>query len=103
MMGMEIECRASAHSLFTNDQMACCNSSMLSFKRLSLAILISIPKLTKDHREHTSILLGYTKAIRRRPHGFGRWSRPACGLRGIPPPEPRRGAGRCCNKIVIGL
>jgi DNA-binding XRE family transcriptional regulator len=25
---------------------------------------------------NASILLGYTEAIRRRPHGFGRWSRP---------------------------
>jgi len=25
-----------------------------------------------------SILLGYTEAIRRRPHGFRCWSRPGC-------------------------
>ena len=30
---------------------------------------------------HTSILLGYTEAGRRRLHGFGRWSRP--GAEGV--------------------
>src|ERR1017187_10380235 len=42
---------ASAHSLFIKDQIARCNSSMLSFEGSSLAVLISIPKMTRDRCE----------------------------------------------------
>jgi hypothetical protein len=51
MMGTEIEYRASAHSLFTKDQIACCNSFMLSIEGSFLAVFNQHPKLTKDQHE----------------------------------------------------